>query len=597
MSIKNITVLYSLLLSFSSYSETLDIIEVRADKELADFNLGSFESLSDADLDRSNSSQLSSSLSNVGGVTPTQNGGPGSRVSYFIRGTEARHVSFTIDGLKINDSSNTDRQYDAAFLSQAFLKNVTLYKGPQAVLFGSDAFGGLVDMKTRKGESAPETRFSLNVGSFGTVDSSLSNDWNTKKSQGTLTWSSMRTDGISRLNKKRFNAHERDGALVTQLSSSSRHNWGVGWQSDFLMSFLRGANELDGASDDNSHDKSKSDQYLAQQKTTRILNSHMAISLRNGFSRHQRSVETLSSGSDRFGGNLVQHEGLLNFEKDNIHLLGGVASESESIHQKSLEKSTLLNSAFVQGSWSKFDLKIQSGLRIENHSLYGDFQTGSAGLAHSFGAETLSLQYSQGFKAPSLYQLYGRPYLGRPVGNKNLIPERNNSFELKLGHVQENLRAEASLFQNRLQNLITYTNQGYVNQGRFIAEGLELNFDLTLERIRIRPSFLHQEFKEEKTSILRRPMNQKSLELAWFPNETMEIFTKYKDFDGRKDMDLNGKTVKLNGFYTVDLGVRLSKGPSDYGIQIVNIFDREYEELYGYSVMPRSILAHLGRKF
>lgn len=586
-----------ILLSLPAFSEELEAIEVTATKDLSDFSLGSYGTLTEMDLERQHSNLLSDSITNMSGITPSQNGGPGGRVTYFIRGTEARHVSFTIDSLRINDPSNTDRQFDSAFLSSSFLKGVTLYKGPQAVLFGSDAMGGLVDMKTRKGENAPETRLRLNGGSFGTFDSSLSHDWKSQKNQGTLTWSSMRTDGLSRLNKKRFNGSERDGADMTQLSSSSQHAWAPAWQTDFLFSFLRGNNELDGHTTDNDNDESRNDQYLIQQKTGYDINNHMAVSLRNGLSRHQRNIKTQVSGVDLYDGDLIQNEFLYNYEKNGLQFLTGLASEQETFENRNLEKKASLHSLFFQTGLTKNGVKAQLGMRAEKHSRYGDFQTGSAGIGYTLGSETLSLQYSQGFKAPSLYQLHGPSLFGFPVGNDDLVPERNHAYELRWAHDGESLKTEINLFQNRLANLITYSNQGYMNQGKFTAEGIEARADWILDKFSLRPSFMHQQFKDEESVILRRPLNQYGLELAYFPMERLELFTKYKFYDSRKDVDENGNVVKLNEFDTVDLGTRMTSGRNEYGIQILNLFDREYEELYGYSVMPRAVFVHYGMVF
>ncbi len=578
--------------------EVLDAIEVTAEKDLSDFHLGSSEKLNPQSFERQNSALLSESLDDVSGVISSQNGGPGSRVSYFIRGTEARHVSFTIDSLKINDPSNTDRQFDSAFLMTPFLKEVTLYKGPQAVLFGSDAMGGLIDMKSRKGENAPETRLSINAGSFGTLDSSLSKDWKKgDEHQGSLTWSSLRTDGISRLNQKRYGAKERDGAHITQLTSSSRHRWAKSWESDFLISFLRGNNELDGVNEDNSQDAARSDQYLIQQKTNHELSSNSAVTLRNGLSRHQREIKTEASGRNSYESNLVQNE--LTYIKENKHyqFLLGLGHEQEEYLDSSLEKEANLFSTFIQSAIKKDSLKFQMGMRLENHSRYGGFQTGSAGVEYSFASQALSLQYSQGYKAPSLYQLYGPDLFGQQIGYKDLVPERNHSWVGKWSYSLETLSIEASVFRNNLANLITFTNQGFRNQNDFISEGIEFALDGTLGSFRVRPSLTHQSFRNTDGEILRRPNRQYNLKLAYFALEALEFYSNIQFFSERTDISDNGNFVKLNEFETVELGGRIEMGSSSYGILVKNVFDRNYEEVYGYSVMPRSVFLHYGKKF
>ena len=48
-------------------------------------------------------------------------------------------------------------------------------------------------------------------------------DWKNKNHQGSLTLTRYQTDGISRLNKKRYQATENDSTKVHQFSSSSVH--------------------------------------------------------------------------------------------------------------------------------------------------------------------------------------------------------------------------------------------------------------------------------------------------------------------------------------------------------------------------------------
>ncbi|MGE3609863.1 MAG: TonB-dependent receptor plug domain-containing protein [Bacteriovoracaceae bacterium] len=574
-------------------SEMIEAIDVKADKEYSDFFYGSSESYSEPQLEKSATPLLGSRLDQTSGVISTQAGGPGSTTSYFIRGTESRHVGFTIDGLKMNDPSNTERFFDSAFLTTPFLKSAEVYKGPQSVLFGSDALGGLVDMKSRKGENAPEGRLNLSGGSFGTVSSSLGKDWATQNHRGTLTWSDFHTDGISRLNRKRFNAKEKDSADITQFSSSSEHNWKNKWQTDFLVSYLHGKNELDGNSDDNSYDHSKNDQYLAQQKTHYEINHSTAISLRNGLNRHQRFITTLGSGEQDYQGNLKQNELLMKKESKNYSILSGFSFDSESFTTEKVRKDISLQSIFAQSALKFNELSLQLGGRLDHHTLYGNFHTGSSGIKY----KNLSLQYSQGFKAPSLYQLYGPNFGNYIVGNKELVPERNHATELKWETKNDFSSLNMALFQNNLSNLIVYTSQGYKNQGKFTSEGLEISAKFKKEKYEVNPHFTYQQFKHQQSPVLRRPLNQFQTSFAFFPQENLELFLKLIKSGARKDLDTNGKVVKLNGHETIDLGWRLTKERYDLGMQILNVLNREYEDLFGFSVMPRSVFINLGYRF
>ena len=585
-----------LLLSFPVVAETLEAVEVRATKKSSDFSFGGFQKIETDEIERPSLPLLTPIIENVPGVIANQNGGPGGRVSFFMRGTESRHTSFTVDGLRVNDTSNTDRQFDAAFLTGPFFKDITVYKGPQAVLFGSDAFGGLIDLQTRKGDSAPEGRVNLSGGSFGTVSLSIGQDWKVKRNQGSVTALRLRTDGISRLNKKRFDASEKDGSEITQVMSSSRHGWDENGklETDLLASYLRGKTQLDGFTDDNIHDRSTNDQYTAQQKTTLKLDAKNFVSLRTGFNRHQRYIDTLSAGPDSYGGNYFQQEGLYDLKLKRVHFLAGGGAEQESFNNYDFD----LNSVFAQTLFKVSDhFDLQGGVRRDHHSRYGEFKTGSAGLAFHLSKHVLSFQYSQGFKAPSLYQLYAPPFQGATVGNLNLTPEKNTSLEATWKWTSDTLDGEVALFQNQLSNLITYTNNGYINQDNFTVQGVEASGKLKLKNFILAPSFTHQKFKYNSTSVLRRPVNVAGVNLSYFLTENQEVFTRVRSYSARKDSNTSGGVTKLNPYQTVDLGWKLVRGKLDYGIQILNVLNREYEELYGFSVMPRAVFGSVGFKY
>lgn len=582
----------------------LEPIEVRAQKSVSAFNFSKPEVINSTQLESDPLGLTSNQLIQSPGIISSQNGGPGGRVTFFIRGTESSHVAFTLDGLKLNDTSNVDRQFDSAFFSSPFLSEVQIHKGPQAVLYGSDSLGGLIEMTTRKGEEPGETRVSFNGGSFGTVASSIGHDWGNKKNRGTFTAYRFHSDGISRLNKKRFKATERDSTDTTQISSSSSHYLSDAIDTDFLFSYNRGDNELDANTSDNSKDMSRSDQYLLQQKTNIKINKTSAFSIRNGLNRNDRWIDNEFMGVNSetsFTGNLYQNESLFRYDDRKFSLLSGLLVEHEKMDGSGVNRNFLLHSLFSQGAYQFSHVKIYGGARAEKHSRYGDFYTGSGGASLIVLKNTFFAQYSQGFKAPSLYQLYAPSFPGFPVGNKDLVPEINHSWEAGWSRAQKNYDANISLFQNRLSNLINYTSaQGYFNQSRFIAEGIEVSGKYKQRTYHLFSSFIHQQFRKEESDIIGRPLNSLKAGVAFFPTDSSEISFKGRWFSSRKGADPStspATAIKLNGYEAFDLGFKYIYTQVELGIEILNVLNREYEELYGYGVMPRSVFGHIGLRF
>jgi outer membrane cobalamin receptor len=105
-------------------------------------------------------------------------------------------------------------------------------------------------------------------------------------------------------------------------------------------------------------------------------------------------------------------------------------------------------------------------------------------------------------------------------------------------------------------------------------------------------NFTHQNFREEESPVLRRPYNSASGNLSYFPSETIEVYFLGRWYSSRKDIN-----AKLNGFEVFDLGMRKKWSRDELTIQLKNIFDREYEELYGFSVLGQSVFTGYEHRF
>jgi outer membrane cobalamin receptor len=179
------------------------------------------------------------------------------------------------------------------------------------------------------------------------------------------------------------------------------------------------------------------------------------------------------------------------------------------------------------------------------------------------------------------------------VGNPELVPETSHSLEASWKTISDIHETGITLFQNRLSNLFTYSfTQGYLNQQRFIVEGIELFGKIGIPEAILSASFTHQQFKEEETSVLLRPYNSAQFGFSYFPEETVETNISTRWFSSRKDL-----SAKLNGYEVVDLSIRKNWEKDDVALTLKNVLNREYEDVYGFSVIPRSIFAHYGHRF
>lgn len=583
--------------------DRLETVVVSGDKNPQNYSFGDTSVLRNEDIKQSSSPFLGEILKNISSIVSIQNGGPGGRQSYFLRGTDSRQLAFMVDHLKVNDPSNNDRHFDSAFTLSADIEEVVVMKSSRPVLYGSDAIGGVVLLKTKKGPREGESPYSLisiGAGSFSTFQESLQHNWKSTKDRGTITLTHYKSMGLSRLNKKRTNARERDGTEIINIGSSSTHQWS-GLESDLLIKYIHGMTEQDGYDNlgynTDTNDRSYNDQYLLQQKT-RKKTSIGAVQLRQGLNRHDRRILTKSLGEEVFSGNNIVNELTLVNQFNSFESTSGLSHEHESFHGSNIDKSFDLSSAYFHGRYEFQILTVHAGLRGDHHSRYGNFTSGAGGMNLKLGSLDFFVQYSQGTKAPSLYQLFAPASLGAPVGNKNLRPETNKATEVGFKLKGQSYDLVMTAFQNDLQSQFTYINGvGYRNQEHYIAQGVETNLtSYFTDSVRWQNSYTHQKFLSEDLP-LRRPQNAFVSALFWTPIEKIELFWRERLVDAREDIDEVGNRVKLNPYQVSSAGGIYRQGSSEISLTIENIFNREYEDIYATTVMPLSFWMNLNYRF
>ncbi len=282
-------------------------------------------------------------------------------------------------------------------------------------------------------------------------------------------------------------------------------------------------------------------------------------------------------------------------ESENAGIVSGVIQEHEGARFAGFAPDSDMGALFSQ-AWIKENSRTyQAGLRGETHSRYGEFLTGSVGFSQAMKETLFSTRFSRGYKAPSVYQLFAPEFMGVPVGNSDLEPETSRSFEASLQRKTDRYLIGSIYFRNDLRNLIQYAD-GFQNRGGYRVEGVEHKSEFLGEMGKASLSHTIQDFSYEEEKVLRRPQHFTQFQGAYFFSETYEAYGKVRWFGARKDED-SGNVTKLNPYEVVDLGVRANWGATEMNLQLQNILDREYEDIYGFSVQPRSFFTSFIQKF
>ncbi len=112
---------------------------------------------------------LSDVLKELPGTALIQNGHKGAVASLFTRGTESNQTAIFLNGRRL--PAGTFGQYDLSSLGIENLSSVEFVRGPSSSLYGSDAIGGVIDLRSR--EASPNEQSSVLTAEYGSFNSRL----------------------------------------------------------------------------------------------------------------------------------------------------------------------------------------------------------------------------------------------------------------------------------------------------------------------------------------------------------------------------------------------------------------------------------------
>jgi iron complex outermembrane receptor protein/vitamin B12 transporter len=113
-----------------------------------------------------NKAGIVDALRQVPGLNVVQTGERGGVTSLFIRGGSSTANRVTLDGVPIEDIGG---RFDFGNIATTGLAHVEVYRGPNSVLYGSDASAGVVALTTPQGSTQfPSLLYEGDAGNFGT---------------------------------------------------------------------------------------------------------------------------------------------------------------------------------------------------------------------------------------------------------------------------------------------------------------------------------------------------------------------------------------------------------------------------------------------
>lgn len=540
-------------------------------------------------------SSLTEVLQARGGVEITSNGGPGQPSAVFLRGAEARHTLVLIDGLRVGSATAGGTAFEHIPLAQ--IERIEIVPGALSGVYGSDAIGGVIQIFTRGAAPDTSATATASVGSFATRAFSGGIARRINNTQFSLYAGASETRGFD-ANKPTtpFAQHnpDRDGYRNRHVSARLTQHFGADHELGLSLFHSLGATHFDGglATDDVNR---QTLQQFALQSRNRLTERWTSL-LRVGTARDHSATEGAFPGYFRTD----QHQALW---QNDVRLpfgtvIGGVEFLSQRVSSDTAFSGTRrdVKSAFLGYRGDFAAHSVQANAREDHNSQFGTRRTGSLGYGYRFSPEwRVRASMGTAFKAPTFNDLYFPDFPPFFFSNPNLRPERSQSREIGINFDRERHHAAATVFRNRITDLITVVTDPNTfvsttqNLNSAVIDGVQLSYSGEFSGWRLRAAATLQDPRDQHTGahLRRRAKHFGSLALGKTWGD-WQLGAEVVGAGARFDSTTEAPNTRLHGYALLNLTARyaVAKAWSLYA-RWGNVFNREYETVQFFNT-PRS---------
>lgn len=538
------------------------------------------------------------------GIDISRQGQPGGQTSLFLRGANSNQTLVLIDGVRVNSGFNN--AYDFANLSLDNVERIEVLHGPQSTLYGSEAMGGVINIVTRRGAVQPTGSVTVEGGTY----ESLRSRAQFAAPAGPL---ALAAEG-----SYLTTANDRINSDLDAWNGSGRVTWDA--LERLRVSFLGTYLQSEAGSPNDKFTNDPND-YLRNENTLVALtltadptdwwNVKLTVSHaheRAYFSGREPNPPfffgdfTELTVTDR---DQIDFQNVFTLGDHHTVLLGGLYDDSSADDVNTfgtLDKTVTDKALYTQYDWIPVErLTLTVGGRLDDYSTFGTHGT------YRFGgrfttpgtATILRASVGSGFRAPSFVQTFP------PFGNPALDPEESlgwdAGFEQPLA--AGTVRVGATYFQNEFDDLVISVPGPppffsiLANAGRARTLGVETWARWTpLPVLTLQGTYTwlaEARDLSNDTDLLRRPEHSGRLTVDYRFLERFAANLSGTLVGERADRNFAAGTSVTNaGYVKVDLGLTcdITKHVAVFG-RVENLFDDQYEEVYGFPALGRTLWA------
>jgi vitamin B12 transporter len=586
-----------------------------------------------ADIEAQSAASVADLLNQYAGIEMNgSRSNAGQNLGYFIRGGNNRQVSFLIDGAQVGDASNIANDFDLRLIDINQIEEIEILKGAASTLYGANASTAVINIKLRK---APENSTRVSVSSFvGTNNSSehqlaSADEFNNSvQLQGSakngltygLGFNQQSTDRLSATESTTENPNEPDAFNRVNLLGRIGYNN----RKDFMLTSYLSFDEFVTEFDDFSLTDADNETYNRQIRWGTNMKwqySENGELVYNDVSTHTRRDTRSSFPSifnadgysldlyNKYSFDLGTDSSLktilgFNFRTDRYEDFSvpfGASMFEQNANSDDVNAQIYdpyLNLVYISG----VGFNVNAGARYNIHSNYDSQLVYNINPSYRLDLGENSIKayasYSTAYITPSLFQLFSASF-----GNEDLEPEENATTELGLSWTKDQNTIGISVFERKEDNLVQFVSvdpanfiSQYQNETEeFTARGIEITAQTVLfDKLRINGNYAFTE--REGIDLLRRiPDHRANISAQISPLKGLNTTLRYEYSDIRGDAFFNNtsfmtENVVLSSYQILDLDMTYKLAAKDvtFFTGVSNIFNEEYQEIFGFQTRGRN---------
>jgi vitamin B12 transporter len=542
-----------------------------------------------AEIERDQRRTVPDILNNIPGVYVVQSGGPGAQTAIFMRGSNSQHIKVLIDGVDASDASTPNGAVDLAHVVASDIERLEVLRGPQGGLYGANAIGGVISITTKKGSGPAKATATVEGGSMGTFNQSAGVSGSKENFDYAFNVAHLRSTNIrvtpgyvlapgNPANPNSYDNMSYSSRVGAKLSDNLAVNF-IGRYTDAKLLY-------------------SNDDFSLFPSAPYASRSDYGT---KSFTGRAEAVWSLFDGrlENTFGFNVTD------FKRTNQDPNGTPASRYDSTRTKfdwrgrfnvmtgqtlvmGLEREDEKSSTSTMGTFPVAG-PLSYNAKTGNQAGYLELQSVIVPVTET----RLKGSYGTGFKAPTLFELYGVGDFGY-VGNPKLAPETSTGYEVGFEQPLMNGRFKfgSTYFHNDITNLINNVFvpvNTYVNVGKARIYGSETFVEAKVtERLRLRADYTQTIAKDQITGLelVRRPRDKIGVLAVLNATDAFTVSANVLYVGPWKDFDRQGllfSPESTPGYMVVNLAANYVVNPNVtiFG-RVDNLFNKQYENPTGW---------------